>query len=256
MTNNRAYFLPATSVESLALYSLWQEMAFFARHLDHQADAAHYSALAEATLTALRKTFYDTARRLFDQGFWTSTAMALRLGVIPESDCQAVAESLVQSIRQKGHRVHAGIQGARHIPCALADFGYVDDAYQMFVQPEEPGWGNLVARGATSLWEKWNGKASRNHIMFGFVSAWLYRYLAGFSPAAPGFRRIRIAPCFAAAVQEIACDYKTPLGLLAIRWKREAEAIHCHLTVPPGAVAEVVLPNGTQEITGKAEMVI
>ena len=28
--------------------------------------------------------------------------------------------------------------------------------------------------------QAWNGKGSRNHIMFGDVSAWMYRYLGGF----------------------------------------------------------------------------
>ena len=50
--------------------------------------------------------------------------------------------------------------------------------------------------GATTLWEEWGGNASRNHIMFGDISAWFYQTLAGINPdpETVGFKHIIIKP--------------------------------------------------------------
>ena len=63
-------------------------------------------------------------------------------------------------------------------------------AYRIASQKDLPSWGWWIEQGATTLWEKWNGTESRNHIMFGDISAWFYKALAGINldPAAPAFK--------------------------------------------------------------------
>jgi len=65
---------------------------------------------------------------------------------------------------------------------ALLENGRADVAYRIVSQKDLPGWGWWIEQGATTLWEEWRGGASRFHIMYGDVSAWFYKALAGIRP--------------------------------------------------------------------------
>lgn len=69
--------------------------------------------------------------------------------------------------------------GSKWVPRVLADYGYADDAMAIFEQREYPGWEWQRLQGATTLWEDFAGKSSRNHVIFGDPSAWAFRYLGG-----------------------------------------------------------------------------
>ena len=80
--------------------------------------------------------------------------------------------------------------GAKYLLNALLENGRADVAYRIASQKDLPSWGWWIEQGATTLWEQWNGADSRNHIMFGDISAWFYKALAGINldPAAPGLQ--------------------------------------------------------------------
>lgn len=49
----------------------------------------------------------------------------------------------------------------------------------------------MLSKDATTIWERWEyetgyGMNSHNHPMYGSISAWFYKYLAGISAEAPG----------------------------------------------------------------------
>ncbi len=86
---------------------------------------------------------------------------------------------------------------------ALSDNGRPDVAYTIATQKTYPGWGYMVEKGATTIWELWNGDTadpamnSGNHVMLvGDLGIWLYEYLAGIrpDPEQPGFKHILIRP--------------------------------------------------------------
>src|SRR6185295_12037603 len=103
----------------------------------------------------------------------------------------------------------------------LLDNGRADVAYRIAAQPTAPSWGRWLAQGASTLWESWDGSGSRNHIMFGDVSAWFYRALAGIRPDAPGFKRIRIRPQVVGDLTWARGSYDSVYGRIASEWKLE-----------------------------------
>ena len=246
-----------TALESSWFYEMLNLMAEFARHLGKETDALAYEDKARRVRAAVNRTCFDAASGLFDNGFWGSTAIALNVGILDEPIRQQVLEYMVNDIRKEAHRLYVGFTGTRHILQALAENGYIDDAVEMVIQPEYPGYGNIVKRGATTLWESWNGMNSRNHIIRGFVSAFMYRYLAGISPASPGFKRIRLAPMFARQLDWVRAEFNTPQGLLRSAWERKDGKIICRCDIPEGAEADIVLPGREPQVAcGKVEFSI
>ena len=78
----------------------------------------------------------------------------------------------------------------------MARHGLAELMYGIATQTTPPSWGYQVRRGATTVWETWEGEPSHsmNMKMLGSSEVFFYRDLAGIAPAAPGFRRIAIRP--------------------------------------------------------------
>jgi len=245
-----------TSVESIAWYAILQDMVLFAGLLGKKEDEARFRKLGELVRTAVRERFYDPATHSCDHGFWAASAMALVYGIVHEEERAAVTAALAESVRRERHRMVAGILGARFVLRALSENGCAEDACRMIVQPEYPGWGNLAAQGATALWERWDGKASRNHIMFGEPPAWMYRYLAGISPLEPGFRRVRFAPNFVSMVNQVRAEHLAPAGRIVSEWRRENGVVRCRFEIPSGVSALVELPGMSGEIHETSEFTV
>jgi alpha-L-rhamnosidase len=139
-------------------------------------------------------------------GQQTELALPLWLGIVPASARAGVVQALVVDAidTHKGH-VTTGIVGVRAIFEALSMNGRTDIALQLACGTTYPSFGWMVTNPdepATTLWEQFGastlagdqGDSSRNHIMFGTISAWYWKYLLGVTPLSPGFGRVSIAP--------------------------------------------------------------
>ena len=153
-----------------------------------------------------------------------------------------VANRLVAAVRDNGHRASFGILGAKWVPRVLAERGYADDAWRLFVQPSEPGWANWLRTGDGTLQEDWDGRRSHNHIMFGDLSAWAYEYLAGIVPRAPGFAKVTIRPHFPMGLESVCATRETPCGRIAVSWKRVGSKLSVAYSAPQEVEVTVDCP--------------
>jgi hypothetical protein len=67
----------------------------------------------------------------------------------------------------------------------------------------------------------------------------------GISPASPGYRKIKIQPRVA-DLEWAKGSVPTPLGDVKVSWRRSGGKFQMELTIPPGAEARVILPDGSQ----------
>ena len=125
------------------------------------------------------------------------------------------------------------------------DHGHADVAFRIVTKTTFPGWGHWISQGATTLWERWEGIDSRNHTMFGDISAWMFRSLAGLQPDAdrPGFGRVLIRPHPVTGLEWAEGEHDSPHGRIRSAWRREGEGITCEVDVPPNVTAWVDLPG-------------
>ena len=84
----------------------------------------------------------------------------------------------------------------------------------------------MVDRGATTIWETWkesDNTYSNCHPMFGSVSEWMYRWLAGIRPHPeyPGFEKFIIAPALPPGLDHVKCSYHSPFGEIVSNWRNE-----------------------------------
>ena len=128
-------------------------------------------------------------------------------------------------VRQQDYHVDTGILGTRYILDVLTEAGQGEAAYRMATHRSYPGWGYMLAEGATTLWERWEkltGHAmnSQNHIMLGSIDAWFYRVLAGLSPLAPGWKGVRVRPHLLGDLTAVEARLETVAGAVGASWRK------------------------------------
>jgi len=221
-----------------------KRMVFYAGYLGRDADVKGYTELCQRIFDGFNRV-YNQGDGNYGSGNCTSLSLAAYYGL--STDPARTAELLVQEVRRCGHRADFGTLGALTVPRVLAEHGYIDDVFLLFTQTEFPGWGNMLVRGATTLWEQWNGCGSRNHVFLGDPAACLYEYFAGIQPLieTPGFAHFRVKPGFASKINHIEAEHQSPRGLVRSRWHRVNGKIRCEIDIPDGSTADIVLPGRT-----------
>ena len=145
-----------------------------------------------------------------------------------------------------------GIFGIRCIAEALTENGYGDLAIKLFEQDTYPSFGDIIKRGATTLWEYWgepeidknDGPRSLNHPMFGGFDIWFFEGLGGIKPDVdfPGFKRFYLKPNMISGINEVKVVYKSIYGNISSHWCKKGDFIDFHCSVPVNTEAVLILP--------------
>ncbi|RYG53234.1 alpha-rhamnosidase, partial [bacterium] len=210
--------------------------------LGHAEDEKKYAAVAAGIKTAFNGRFYQPATGIYDNGSIAALSCALYQGLVEPENKAKVLDNLVAEIKMQNYNMDVGILGAKYVLNVLADNGRIDVAYQMLQQRTFPSYGYWVDNGATTLWEDWGGKESLNHIMFGDVSAWFYKYLAGINAASPGFRDIVIKPHVIGDLTSAKASYESQQGRIVSDWKLDKGVFQLTAIVPANTNATVYVP--------------
>jgi alpha-L-rhamnosidase len=187
---------------------------------------------------------------------------ALAFGLAPDPD--AVARRLVELVAAAGNHLTTGFLSTGYLLPVLADAGHLDTAYALLMQDSEPSWLTMIDRGATTIWERWDGidaagvaHDSLNHYSKGAVASFLHRYVGGLRPTSPGYRTFEVRPRPGGGITSARVSHDCPYGRIEVGWRRANRALVVELEVPPGTRARVVLPDGTTHdaAAGRAQFV-
>jgi alpha-L-rhamnosidase len=188
---------------------------------------------------------YDTAHNETTQTF------ALWYGLAPDQEKEKALTLLLDEIQKNGGHLSTGIFGTKMLFDVLRRYDRNDIAYKMNTTTGFPGYGYMLANGATTLWETWERpeQNSWNHPMFGSVSEWIYRSLAGINPAedACGMDRLLIKPFTGGDLQFVKCDYRSVRGKIISEWEKKGDRLEWRLVIPPNTRARIYVPAHTPE---------
>lgn len=225
-----------------------------ARVLGKAEEAEKYEALHTRVRNAFRKEYMTGSGRVLSET-QTAQVVALTFGLCEESERPVIARHLAERIRADKNLLTTGFVGTPYLCPALSENGLNEYAYTLLLSTGRPSWLYAVDRGATTIWERWNGidengdfgpvsMNSFNHYAYGSIAEWMYRYVAGINPveAAPGFKKVRLAPLPSDQLSYARASIRTPYGMLSSGWKYEDGLLTFEAEVPFGAEAEILLP--------------
>ncbi len=215
-------------------------------------DALRYAELAERVRAAWAAEFVAPDGRLHPDT-QANHVRALAFDLVPDELRSDTAARLVELIRAADTHLATGFLATPYLLPVLADTGYVDVAYELLFTDTMPSWLYMIDRGATTVWECWNGigadgnpNESLNHYSKGAVISFLHRYVAGIvlldSPG-PAYRHFRIEPRPGGGITWAQAEHDSPYGRIESSWRVDGETFELDVTVPPGTTAEIVMPN-------------
>jgi len=232
-------------------------MSGYAAMLGKAADRVRFDEMAGRLRTALNTTYYNSDRGYYDNGSQTSCVLPLAFGMVDPADREKVFGHLVAKITGETHgHIGTGLVGGQWLSRVLTDNGRPDIVYGFATDTTYPGWGYMAARGATTVWELWNGDSadpamnSGNHVMLvGDLVIWLYEHVAGIrpDPASPGFRRILMRPVPVGDLTHVRGTHESPYGHILSEWKRGKDGFEWTIGVPVNSTATVSVPAGKPE---------
>jgi len=208
-------------------------------------DAERYDDLAKDVAAAFNGSLYHPEAHSYATGSQTSNAIPLVFGLAPEKDRPAIVENLVADIRGRGNGLTAGDIGYRYVLRALAEAGRSDVIFDMNSRSDRPGYGYILAKGATSLTEGWDGSASQDHFMLGHIMEWFYADLAGIQQAADsvGYKKIVIRPTPVGDVTWVKAAYECPHGRIVSNWTLAGGTFTLDVVIPVDTTATLHLPT-------------
>jgi alpha-L-rhamnosidase len=236
---------PDDMVHTFYLWRCADLTAQTAKVLGKEKEAKYYAQLAGRTKGAFQSKYYNKESGSY--GPYGGNIFALRMGVPSDQYSKVVAALRSDIVNNNGH-LDTGIFGTQFFFEVLSENGLHDLAFEAMNKKTQPSYGWWIEQGATTTWEHWNGRGSRNHPMFGGGIVWFYRVLAGMNtdPAQPGYRNIIFNPRPAGDVTSASYSNKTPYGTAGIKWEKTAEQFRITIEVPVGSTATVYVPASKQ----------
>ncbi len=207
-------------------------------------DISRYEVLYKNIRAAFIKEFRDDFR--------TQTEHIMALQFELTDNLQAVADSLAALIHKQGDMLQTGFVGTPYILHVLSRYGYAELAYTLLLRKEYPSWLYPISKGATTIWEHWDGikpngdiwpvsMNSYNHYAYGAVGDWMYGVMAGINTVeeAPGFAKIHFAPTPDDRIDWFKAEIDTREGKASSRWWHENGRVHYEITTPVVSTAVI-----------------
>ena len=241
--------------------------------LGKKEDATEYASLEEKIKSAFQKEFVTPNGRL-SSNTQTAYALALAFELLPQAQRASAATRLADDVKKFGH-LTTGFLGTPLLCQTLSDYGYLDLAYMLLNRREYPSWLYPVTKGATTIWERWDGikpdgtfqdpgMNSFNHYAYGAIGEWMYRMVAGIEldEAHPGYKHVLIQPQPGGGLTFANASVESVYGRVASGWKIADGRFALTIEVPANTTATVRLPRakleqvteGQKPLTGRTDI--
>lgn len=216
-----------------------------ARALGRTEDEQIYLAISENARKAYRHYFLGNGDLHTDRmcKYVRPLALGLSDGLLSEK----LRKGLLHLVYANDFHVGTGFLSTPFVLQQISDAGDIDAAYHMLEHEDYPGWIYEIRQGATTVWENWNGEASRNHYSNGAVCDWIFRTVCGIRTE--GENTFVIAPCPGGSITHASLTYKSFYGTVSCSWELKEKSFICKVTIPCGCRAEVQLPGNDPCIT-------
>ncbi|WP_244208940.1 alpha-L-rhamnosidase [Paenibacillus ferrarius] len=231
-------------------------------------DVAEYSKLHAHITAAFTEEFITPSGRLAAHT-QTAHVLPLMFGLVSGSVRDRLARTLADDVIEQNYHLTTGFVGTPYLCQVLSDNGYHDVAVKLVLQEDYPSWLYSVHKGATTIWEHWDGikpdgsfwsadMNSYNHYAYGSIGDWLYRTVAGLDSddQEPGYKRVQFRPRTDSGLDYAKASFHSDYGPIRSEWKKEkAGLVVYEFELPPNTTGVAALRGAslaTATINGQA----
>ena len=219
-------------------------LAKIAAILGKDEDAKKYAAIADGAKKAYRFTCTKDGRIVSKRQ--AEYVRPVAFGLLEGAEAQAATDELDRLVKENDYHLNTGFLATPFLCGVLSDHGHADTAYRLLLQDTCPGWLYAVKKGATTIWETWDGVRedgtvhdSLNHYSYGAVSGWLFSGVCGIRLSEG---KLALCPKPDPSLGFAQAEWRSPVGTVKSAWKYEDGKLIFNFTAPVPALVE--LPDG------------
>ena len=179
----------------------------------------------------------------------------IAFGLLDGDEIPTAADALNELVVKNGYHLNTGFLSTPDLCRVLAENGHSDTAYRLLLQTGCPSWLYAVKKGATTIWETWDGVRedgtvhdSLNHYSYGAISGWLFGGVCGIRLEAG---KLTIRPYPDKALGWAKAEWHSPVGIIRSAWEYRDGKLHFDFSLP--VPATIILPDGRSYEAKKGE---
>lgn len=217
-------------------------------------DYEYYAAMLDELKESFNRKFFDSKN--YTYGGQTANAMALDIGIAPDSLRQKIAASTIKNIEEEYHGfLNTGIFGLSRIFRVLCENGFEQEVYKILTKKGKNSFAFMWDQyDATTLWEvlpcndNYNSSVytsvSHSHPMQAGYDAWFYSGIAGINPDSecPGFKKIVFKPYLTQYIDSASAEYQSLYGIIRSEWRTKENKFSWNISIPENSMAKVYIP--------------
>jgi len=185
----------------------------------------------------------------------TGIILTLHFNLCEEKDREKLTKALLELIHENGDVMTTGFLGTPYILRTLCEQGEYQTAYNLLFQEKNPSWLYSVNKGATTIWEHWDGvnddgdfwnpcMNSFNHYAYGSVYDWIFENAVGIHVLKPKYEEILVKPIIDERLGFVEGSYESSFGKICVNWYLNDNAVNYTIEIPKGITAHIELENG------------
>lgn len=209
--------LPEAFVNTALYIRFMNQTVEAAEILGKSNEVSHLPERIERSTHSLKIAYYNPWNHHYCGNVQGATALALSAGLGNDTDNQ----SLVSKYKHLG-MFDTGIFATEALIGYLFEIGENQLAFDLLSNDDEVSFAYMKKNGATTLWENWSGRDSRNHPMFGAVTKYIFMYLLGIRQPKGGasYKDVVISPRFVDGMNEAKGHITTENGVIRVEYKK------------------------------------
>ncbi|MGN1095573.1 MAG: alpha-L-rhamnosidase C-terminal domain-containing protein, partial [Eubacteriales bacterium] len=183
----------------------------------------------------------------------------LYMGILTEEQEKYAKERLVKAMENYSWRLGTGFLSTPFILDVLSGLD-IEYAYKLLENEECPGWLFMPKNDATTVWEAWEGNATKdtgiaslNHYSKGAVCEWLFSGMCGINVS--GINKFTVTPKPGGTVNFAKASYKSIYGIIESGWEKKDGKIVYSIKIPCNCTANIILPDGKTYTVSAGEYV-
>lgn len=214
--------IPESYVNTCLYVKFMQQVIEVGEILGRENETAHLTERIERVKRAIVAAYYSPAQDTFCGDIQGASSLALQVGLGDER----VERKVCNKYAELG-MYDTGIIATEVLTRWLFENGHGQLAFDLMTSDKDVSFAYMARNGATTIWENWNGRDSRNHPMFGAVTKNIFTSLLGIRQPkdSVAFRKAVISPVFVDGMNRAKGHITTENGVISVEYtKAEGKA--------------------------------
>ncbi len=245
--------IPESYVNTCLYVRFMQQLIEAGRILGRENETAHLPERIERVKRAIIAAYYSPAQDTFCGDIQGASSYALEIGI---GDSR-VEKKVLNKYSELG-MYDTGIIATEILTRWLFENGHGQLAFNLMASDGDVSFANMARNGATTLWENWNGRDSRNHPMFGAVTKNIFKHLLGIRQPddSVAFRKAVINPVFVDGMNRAKGHITTENGIISVEYTKACGKAHIKVFADEKIDASFVYGDINVPFRGEAEFTV